>query len=202
MTDPTSRQRGRPKKTRQQLSDNNLQAESNIWWQVPEWARYRDIMTDWPSVVMWLSLCLWQVTKLWLTKDRPVLSSERAHHRNRTAHLTATFLGGVSDETVKYGYGFWATLTIEWLHCKLQTHALVREGAPQIQDRTFDSYISWGSLRWDSTIWLRVLSYSDHWVITLQIADPCSRQSSYGMTELLFYNSGNKLLSGITAARS
>jgi hypothetical protein len=26
---------------------------------------------------------------------------------------------GVSDETVKYGYGFCATRTIEWLHCKI-----------------------------------------------------------------------------------
>jgi hypothetical protein len=38
-------------------------------------------------------------------------------------------VGGVSDETAKYGFGFWATRTIEWLHCKLQTHPLVREGA-------------------------------------------------------------------------
>jgi hypothetical protein len=34
----------------------------------------------------------------------------------------------------------------------------------------------WGSLRWDSKIWLQVLSDSDHWLITLQIADPSSRQ--------------------------
>jgi hypothetical protein len=46
MTDPTSRQRGRPTKTRQQLSENNLRAESNIWSKVPEWARYLDILTD------------------------------------------------------------------------------------------------------------------------------------------------------------
>jgi hypothetical protein len=39
-------------------------------------------------------------------------------------------LGGVSDETVKYGYGFCATQTIEWLCCKLQTLPLVRVGAP------------------------------------------------------------------------
>jgi hypothetical protein len=46
-------------------------------------------------------------------------------------------VGGVSDETVKYGYRLWATWTIEWLHCKLQTRPLVREGAPQKQDRKF-----------------------------------------------------------------
>jgi hypothetical protein len=40
-------------------------------------------------------------------------------------------VGVVSDETVKYGYEFWATRTIEWLHCKLQTCPLVREGASQ-----------------------------------------------------------------------
>jgi hypothetical protein len=46
MTDPTSRQRGRPTETRQQLSEKNLGAKSNIWSQVPEWARYLDILTD------------------------------------------------------------------------------------------------------------------------------------------------------------
>jgi hypothetical protein len=34
----------------------------------------------------------------------------------------------------------------------------------------------WGSLKWDSKVWLRVLCNSDHWVITLQIADLSSRQ--------------------------
>jgi hypothetical protein len=33
-----------------------------------------------------------------------------------------------------------------------------------------------GSLRWDSKVWLWVLSDSDHWVITLQSAGPSSRQ--------------------------
>jgi hypothetical protein len=36
MTDPTSRQRGRPTKTRKQIPENNLRTESNIWSQVPE----------------------------------------------------------------------------------------------------------------------------------------------------------------------
>jgi hypothetical protein len=35
---------------------------------------------------------------------------------------------GVSDETVKYGYGFCTTRTNELLHCKLQTRPLLREG--------------------------------------------------------------------------
>jgi hypothetical protein len=56
MTDPTSRQRGRPTETRQQISENNLRTESNIWTQVPEWARYLDILTDWSSVAMWFRL--------------------------------------------------------------------------------------------------------------------------------------------------
>jgi hypothetical protein len=42
--------------------------------------------------------------------------------------------GGVSDGTVKYGYGFCATRTTEWLHCPL-----VREDAPQKQDRKFQT---------------------------------------------------------------
>jgi hypothetical protein len=64
MTDPTSRQTGRPIETIQQLSDNNLRTESNVRSQVSEWARYLDILTDWlagwltdqPSVVTWLRL--------------------------------------------------------------------------------------------------------------------------------------------------
>jgi hypothetical protein len=45
-------------------------------------------------------------------------------------------VGGVPAETVKYGYGFCATWTIEWLHCKLQTRPLVREGALYAETRT------------------------------------------------------------------
>jgi hypothetical protein len=33
-----------------------------------------------------------------------------------------------------------------------------------------------GSLRWDSKVWLGVLSDSDHWVIALQTADPSYRR--------------------------
>jgi hypothetical protein len=55
-------------------------------------------------------------------------------------NLTLQF-GGVSDETVKYGYRFCAARTIEWLQCKLQTRPLVREGAPQNQDRNFQTAI-------------------------------------------------------------
>jgi hypothetical protein len=48
-------------------------------------------------------------------------------------------VGGVSDETVKYGYGFCATRIMQWLYCKLQTRPLVREGAPQRQDSNFQT---------------------------------------------------------------
>jgi hypothetical protein len=87
---PISRQRGRPTEKIQQFSENNLRTESNIWSQVPEWARYVDILADWPSVVMWLRLP------------------------------------------------------------------------------------GWGSLRWDSKVWLWVLCDSEHWVIALQFTDPFS----------------------------
>jgi hypothetical protein len=47
MIDPTSRQRGHPTETRQQLS-HKLRTESNIWSQVSEGseARYLDILAD------------------------------------------------------------------------------------------------------------------------------------------------------------
>jgi hypothetical protein len=51
-----------------------------------------------------------------------------------------------TSETLKYGYGFWETRTIEWLNCKLQTRPLVREGAPQIKDRKFQTATFWQEL--------------------------------------------------------
>jgi hypothetical protein len=51
--------------------------------------------------------------------------------------------GGVSDETVNYGYGFCVTRTIERLHCKLQIRPLVWEGASQKQDRKFQTVKFW-----------------------------------------------------------
>jgi hypothetical protein len=45
-------------------------------------------------------------------------------------------VGGISDETVIYGYGSCTTLTSEWLHCKLQTCPIVREGA-LYEDRNY-----------------------------------------------------------------
>jgi hypothetical protein len=78
----------------------------------------------------WLrSLCLWR---------QYILTILDVPGRYKYGNL-ALQVGGVSDETVKYGYRFWATRTIKWLHCKLQTRALVREGALQIQDRKFQT---------------------------------------------------------------
>jgi hypothetical protein len=48
MTDPTSRQRGRPQMTRQKLKK-----KTDLWSKVPDWARHQDLLTDWLSVVMW-----------------------------------------------------------------------------------------------------------------------------------------------------
>jgi hypothetical protein len=77
-----------------------------------KWTRHQDILTDWLSAVKWL----------WTGVSNLALQ-----------------VGGVSDETVMYGYGFCMTRTIEWLHCKLQTRPLVREGASQKQDRKFQT---------------------------------------------------------------
>jgi hypothetical protein len=49
MTDPTSRQRGRSKR------DKTVTLEKKISGQKSQiWARHQDILTDWPSVAMWL----------------------------------------------------------------------------------------------------------------------------------------------------
>jgi hypothetical protein len=61
----------------------NCQTEINICSWSPDWARHQDILTDWSSVAMWLWLWLWLLQTMTLTKDRPVLSSERAPHNNK-----------------------------------------------------------------------------------------------------------------------
>jgi hypothetical protein len=53
MTDPTSRQRGRPIWTGLQLS-----IKINIWSWAPDGARHQDRQADWLSVAKWLWLCV------------------------------------------------------------------------------------------------------------------------------------------------
>jgi hypothetical protein len=68
---PSARQRGSPTETRPQISDSNVPTGSNIWSQVPEWARNRDTLTDWPIVsrkVTSASTSGWICVK---TKSRP-----------------------------------------------------------------------------------------------------------------------------------
>jgi hypothetical protein len=60
---------------------------------------------------------------------------------------------GVSNETVKYGYRFCVTRTTEWLQCKLQTHHLVRKGAPWRQDSNFQI---------ESNIWSQIPEWARH----------------------------------------
>jgi hypothetical protein len=57
-TDPTSRQRERPVNY-----DSNCQTVTNIWSWAPEVTRHQDTLTDWPSVVMWLRLWLFSVSR-------------------------------------------------------------------------------------------------------------------------------------------
>jgi hypothetical protein len=75
MTDPTSRQRGRPTETGQQIPDPKSWKGSNIH-EVGSTARHTDLL----SAVKWL----W----LWLlsTNDRPDLLSERAPQRDSTTN--------------------------------------------------------------------------------------------------------------------
>jgi hypothetical protein len=48
--------------------------------------------------------------------------------------------GSLKYCTVKYGYGSCATRTREWLHCKLQTRLLVREGVPLEEISNFPTW--------------------------------------------------------------
>jgi hypothetical protein len=42
-----------------QKQDRNCQTIINIWSWAPDGARHQDLLTDWPSVAMWLWLWLW-----------------------------------------------------------------------------------------------------------------------------------------------
>jgi hypothetical protein len=53
--------------------------------------------------------------------------------------IMALQVGGVSDETINYSYGFCATGTTERMHSKLQTSPLVRDCAPQKTNRKFQA---------------------------------------------------------------
>jgi hypothetical protein len=106
-------------------------------------------------------------------------------------------VGEVSDQTVLHGHGSCATLTSEWLHCKLETRPLVREGPHRDRTKIPDQN-SWKgskiwsnvhkvgstprhtdwltvsrkvtltlSLRSHSSIWLWVLCDFNQWVIAL-----------------------------------
>jgi hypothetical protein len=41
-----------------------LVEKKNLWSKVPAWARHQDILTDWPSVVMWLWLWFWLISSV------------------------------------------------------------------------------------------------------------------------------------------
>jgi hypothetical protein len=61
-------------------------------------------------------------------------------HSTAATNTTATTATAATTTiTVKYGYGFCATRTVEWIHCKLQTRPLVREAALHEQDRKFQT---------------------------------------------------------------
>jgi hypothetical protein len=74
LTDPTSRQRGH----RQYVPLKN-----NLWSKVPDWARYQNILTDWPSVVMWL----WLWPPLWSSGQSSWLQIQRSGFDSRIYQL-------------------------------------------------------------------------------------------------------------------
>jgi hypothetical protein len=53
--------------------DSNF-GKKNLWSKVPDWARHQDILTDWPSVVMWLWLWEQSLSLPGTQEGRPVRS--------------------------------------------------------------------------------------------------------------------------------
>jgi hypothetical protein len=53
--------------------DRNCQTVINIWSWAPDGARHQDLLTDWPSVAMWLRL--WLEPRRWQTSEFSVVDS-------------------------------------------------------------------------------------------------------------------------------
>jgi hypothetical protein len=133
-TDPSSRQRGRPP-----TQDRNRQTVINRWSWAPDGARHQDLLTDWPSVAMWL----------WLEQSRGIITRVEAGSNNSTVTLRdggGDKKGSLKSETVKYGLKSLGTTTGK--DCagkasgtyKRQTRPLVREGVPRNEERNCQTY--------------------------------------------------------------
>jgi hypothetical protein len=89
--------------------------------------------------------------------QRPAFRQNRKSHSGLDTKTYWLSVGrNMSSASEKYGYGFCATLALEWLHYKLQTRPLAREGAPQKQD---------SNLLTESNIWSQVPEWARHQAI-------------------------------------
>jgi hypothetical protein len=112
-----------------QLSKRKSQGERKIGRGSQMGAWHQDGLADWLSVVMWL----WFDLSL-LTFDSNFGLDHPVHGGYGWGDLGLQ-VGEVSDETVIYEYGYCATLTGAWFHCKLLTRPQVREDALLEEER-------------------------------------------------------------------
>jgi hypothetical protein len=99
-----------------QKQDRNGQTILNFWSWAPDGARHQDLLTDWPSVVMWL--WLWCQVSWTLTSTKAVT---RVEAESNTSTVTLRVIGGdgkrsLKSDKVKYGRESQGTRTQERLH--------------------------------------------------------------------------------------
>jgi hypothetical protein len=92
-----------------QKQNCNCRRVINIWSGAPDGARRQDLLTDWPSVAMWLWLWLW----LWAWRGGGEAGSSTSTVALRV--VEGDKKGSLKTETVKHGREFHGTRTREWL---------------------------------------------------------------------------------------
>jgi hypothetical protein len=133
-TDPSSRQRGRPTK-----QDRNCQRVIiyNIWPWAPDGTRHQDLLTDWPSVAMWL--WLWLDSRYYTLWDIPCgggveyLHRSPARRRRRRKGKSRNWDSKIWSRAPRDSNPKIIALARASSNCKRQTRPLLRESAPHEQ---------------------------------------------------------------------
>jgi hypothetical protein len=135
-TDPPSRQRGR----HPQGQNRNCQKVSNIWSCTPDGARYQDRQTDWPSVAMWLRLR--QITSDPCGGGVEYFHRDPASRRRRRKGKSQNWDSKIWLRHPRDSDPRKTALASTSSIYKRQTRPLVREGAPQKQERNCQTIIN------------------------------------------------------------
>jgi hypothetical protein len=88
-----------------QKQDRNCQTVINIWSWVLDGARHQDLLTDWPSVAMWLWLWLWLPTES--SQQEPDTESSRQEPDTESSRQQTDREFSAGDRRGKFSAEYW-----------------------------------------------------------------------------------------------